>query len=315
MLISTTAKVRWSNCNIKYYTERGYKWTKNGDTFDCRIEDLPKKSNVFVTLRCDYCGKEYQLKYYRYLEQLNGVIKKNCCSACAKRKVEESNLAKYGVKSTLSIAEIHDQTAEAQRLSYDTVYDNFLKHGFLLVSDKYINWNQELEYICLKHKELGIQRTTYSTFRGSKYLCSECVLENTSGTNSAQWKGGITNIHRYLRDKVDCWVVDSFKATNFKCAVTGEGGVLHVHHLFPFYKILEQLFEETGLPIMSNIGDYTEEESKLLTENIIRLHYEYGLGMPLKVEIHRLFHKHYGINNNPEQFEEFCQRYYNGEFD
>ena len=52
-LVSKTAKVKWNASNKKYYESLGYIYTKMGDEFEVRIEDLTKGSHVKVDCLCD----------------------------------------------------------------------------------------------------------------------------------------------------------------------------------------------------------------------------------------------------------------------
>jgi hypothetical protein len=54
----------------------------------------------------------------------------------------------------------------------------------------------------------------------------------------------------------------------------------------------------------------------MLENEVVRLHYNYPMGVCLRKDIHKLFHVLYGSKNNtPEQFNEFQKRYELGEFD
>ncbi|MCY9039465.1 hypothetical protein MOE77_21530 [Bacillus inaquosorum] len=66
----------------------------------------------------------------------------------------------------------------------------------------------------------------------------------------------------------------------------------------------------------SKIGDFTVKELEQIKNECVRLHLNYGLGIPLTKKIHNLFHEIYGTSNNNEiQFNEFRNRYENGEFE
>jgi hypothetical protein len=70
------------------------------------------------------------------------------------------------------------------------------------------------------------------------------------------------------------------------------------------------------IDLRQNIGQYSEDELELLSSECIKLHYEYGLGVCLIEDIHKLYHKIYKYGNNiPEQFEEFKINFYNGVYD
>lgn len=131
---------------------------------------------------------------------------------------------------------------------------------------------------------------------------------------NGMWKGGISELHVHLRRFIKPWKDDSMKDCNYKCIVTG-GKFDNVHHLFNFSFILEETVKIVNLPVYEQINKYTNEELKLIEDTCMNLHYEYGLGVCLRKDIHKLFHDLYGYtNNNLEQFEEFKLRYRLGEF-
>ena len=138
------------------------------------------------------------------------------------------------------------------------------------------------------------------------------------------WKGGITSISTHLRQLpvVQQWFDDSKKQVNYTCELTGKVGVkLHTHHLKAFSTIVLEAHELHNIQIHETIGDYTEEELHKLEEYIVSWHKDSSNAVVLSEEVHMLFHKAkdkggYGQGNNtPEQYEEFKQRYLNGEFE
>ena len=50
--------IKWGSQHKKYYELRGYKYTKIGDEFEVRIEDLTNGNNVKIKIQCDYCNEE-----------------------------------------------------------------------------------------------------------------------------------------------------------------------------------------------------------------------------------------------------------------
>lgn len=109
MLISETAMVKWNAKNVKYYTDKGYTYTKKGDNFEVKIEDLSPYSTAIVEVLCDYCLEEgiqtIILKpYSRYVQNnLNSIIHKDACvdSKCSGKKIKEVMMAKHGVECSL----------------------------------------------------------------------------------------------------------------------------------------------------------------------------------------------------------------------
>lgn len=97
MLISTVANLRWNPKIKRHYIDAGYKYTKMGDEFAVKINDLTAGSNVKVSVQCDYCKEIYEVAYYRYLNGHSGEIKTDCCDRCKKNKIRDVLVKKYGV--------------------------------------------------------------------------------------------------------------------------------------------------------------------------------------------------------------------------
>lgn len=136
-------------------------------------------------------------------------------------------------------------------------------------------------------------------------------LKDLSLEKHPNWKGGVSAVSKYLRRNIDEWIQVSLKATNYKCVISGEKGKLVVHHSneeHPFYAIMQESLQLTQLPIYSTIGQYTEDELTFLKETCLDLHFKYGLGIPLKPELHEEFHHTHGFTNwTSEGFREFVE--------
>lgn len=144
--------------------------------------------------------------------------------------------------------------------------------------------------------------TTYATrdkfLNGHKRSCG--CLKDLSFDKHPNWKGGVSEVSKFLRRNINEWKQTSFQATNYKCYITNEQGKLIVHHAneqHPFHVIVEETFEVTKLPKHLNIGEYTKEQINLLVETCLDLHFKYGLGMPLKPKLHREFHRTFGFTD------------------
>ena len=106
------------------------------------------------------------------------------------------------------------------------------------------------------------------------------------GPLNPQWKGGVTPIFDIIRrsDKYKVWRMSVFERDNFTCQISGLciGGELEAHHIKNFAN---------------------NEEIRFKLNNGITIH----------KDIHSLFHKKYGYNNNTlEQIEQFKEEYKNG---
>ncbi len=82
-LITKTVMVKWNSKTKRHYEDLGYLYTKIGDEFEVKIEDLTKGSNVKVNCKCDGCGKDLTWSYNDYNNQVRE-HGETYCSICAK---------------------------------------------------------------------------------------------------------------------------------------------------------------------------------------------------------------------------------------
>lgn len=97
MLLTKKVKVKLVRPNIReHYGKFGY--NINSYEIEVKVEDLLKNSHVLVDVKCDICGCEKQLKYFKYYKNYNK-HKIYCCSnKCAQIKNKKTNTEKYGVE-------------------------------------------------------------------------------------------------------------------------------------------------------------------------------------------------------------------------
>lgn len=247
-----------------------------------------KNTQSKLSFKCNIHPEEIQYVTY-------GSLSENCgCKACG--------LIQYSEKRRNNI---DDVKSVFQERNYE--YDE---------NNVYTNNLSILKYKCNKHPELGWQETNYANVKKAK-TCVNCMYQNITGENHYFWKGGISPLQNYLRDKINKWKRDSLIAYNFSCSITGiHSNKLIVHHLYGYNKILDETLNELNLPIHSIINQYSKEELSEIEELLLKKHYEYGLGVPMLDIVHNLFHSVQSKGNNvPEEFEEFQTRLKSGEFD
>lgn len=145
-------------------------------------------------------------------------------------------------------------------------------------------------------------------------ICPECgykiAVYKNSGKNNYRWKGAVA-LSKHLRKQMvrSQWYKDSFAQTGGKCVISGKKRNLHLHHVYPLSKIIDETLESLNLDIREKVDMYSNEELQQLENKCLELHYKYGLGVPLAEELHTYFHKTYGYENNTrEQFEEFKRK-------
>jgi len=166
------------------------------------------------------------------------------------------------------------------------------------------------EFICPKHGEFTSGLTGVLNNHASCQKCyNETYLTVGVGDNHPRWAGGITTISDFLRGVISEWKFDSLKNSNFRCFMSNTNKKLIVHHYYKtFTEIILEIFKENNIPIYQIINDYTNEQLKFLSDECLRLHYKYGLGMVIEEYLHIEFHSKYGYGNNTrEQFDEFSK--------
>lgn len=134
------------------------------------------------------------------------------------------------------------------------------------------------------------------------------------GKDNPNWQGGISELYQHLRRNLTQWKLDSAKDCNYECVLTGLR-FDDIHHLHSFHLIIEETLKELDLEVKELISEYSDIELTSLTDKCLEIHYRYPLGVCLTMELHNLFHAHYGyFNNTKGQFEEFVEQYISGKF-
>lgn len=292
MLISEVAILKWNSKNKKYYTDLGYTFTKMGDEFEVNINDLTPHSRALVTVKCDYCGKEFITqwrKYYQY-NILSPTGKDTCLEKeCINKKREECCLLNYGVKSIWHVDSFRERVNKIKLEKYGTectlcndevrekINKTFLeKYGTIYPIQTDAVKNKRIQN-CLK--KYGVEY----------YMQTEEWKKANSGENSAVWKGDKASYDRTERydPKYREWRRSVFRRDGYTCQCCGtisKAGIekpvyINAHHI-------------------KNWKDNPEDR------------FDVDNGITLCMECHNLFHNEYGRHNNTrEQLDEFLQNH------
>ena len=62
------------------------------------------------------------------------------------------------------------------KITYEKIKQEFEDRNYTLISTGYQNKNQDLEYICNKHNNRGVQKIRYSNFSRNRG-CAYCMIE------------------------------------------------------------------------------------------------------------------------------------------
>lgn len=298
MILDKEVEVGLSSKSIVHFEQLGYKipkridkWgrysTPRGTKIIVKVKDLPINSHALIKIKCDYCGEIFDREYsdHNYIKNKTSV-EKDCCNnvVCMKKKREASIFSSYGVNHFSYIEGVKD------------------KRKTTLVK-KYGVSNISQNDLIKKQKE----NTMIKNYGKPYYL--QTKQGKMKGAKNHNWKGGVSDITWFLRDKLKGWKTESIRACDYKCVVTGDRFDV-VHHLKSFNTILYETFKNTGLEVKKRVKDYKCDELLLLEKECIKLHYHYGLGICLRKDVHDLFHSIYGLGNNTsEQFCEFKETY------
>lgn len=153
---------------------------------------------------------------------------------------------------------------------------------YKLISPNFINnCDEQILYVCNKHQEYGVQKTSLYGLKHFEHNCKLC--HSSRGENHHNWKGGISSD----RDKFMSsyaykhWTRDVFSRDNYTCQCCGKhGNNLNAHHIYSYSS-------NPDLRVDINNGITLCEECHLNNYP-------------------NSFHKLYGVyNNNLEQLQEY----------
>lgn len=183
---------------------------------------------------------------------------------------------------------------------------------FFQKNDYYTNENILIK--CIKH-DIDYRTIKTKNIIRSNFNCKKCSDEAIAGENHYLWKGGVSPVQSHLRGDLSEWKKRSLKAYSKKCFITESKSNLVVHHIHPFAQIVDEVLQTLGLEYRQSIGDYSLKEQHEMVALNIHLHEKYAPGIPLREDVHNLFHDLYGKKNNTmSQLLEFKENYLGGAY-
>lgn len=116
MLITKTVKQEKANISQKFIgqlTRREYDMSLS--IIDVKIEDMPKASPIFIKIKCDGCGKEFDISIYNYFRNKTKMQEefhdKDCCEKITCRRQFKS--LTYNCKQT-TVVEVDGKFLESK---------------------------------------------------------------------------------------------------------------------------------------------------------------------------------------------------------
>ena len=116
LILPQIVKVRVNKKMRKYYREKGYEFEKYGDFIEVNVMDLYPGSHTKVKCNCDFCGKETEVEYRKYIKNKNN-NKLLCCNNgfCKGKQNEDICMKKYNVINVSQIQEVKNKKIETCR--------------------------------------------------------------------------------------------------------------------------------------------------------------------------------------------------------
>lgn len=203
--------------NIKHYTDKGYKCKKK-DKILVNVKDLTKGSSVMIKLKCDYCGKEYEMKFH----EKSKVILNNekiCCGdyRCQHLKRCEYYSNKYGVDNPMKVDFIKekakntcmekygkDNPAKVDKFKEKAKITNLERYGFEnpMKNEKV---KERMKITCLER--YGVEYPIYN----------EDIKNKIKNTLIEKYGVEHSFLIDYVRDKLENTSVYGSKIQNYVC--------------------------------------------------------------------------------------------------
>lgn len=241
----------------------------------------------------EFVRKEFENRGYVLLENQYINNKTPMKFQCAKHPNEELYISYADFLKVQGCKYCGYQSmADQRRLPFEKVKKAFEDKGLILLDGKYKDNNTKMKYKCPKHPDKEQYITYGNLFAGQG--CPMCSRENLRGENNHLWKGGVSELNNYLRQYLDSWKLKSFKKYDYTCFVTGQRGTnLEIHHVKPFNIIRDNVLKGLNVPTYQYIKDYDQQTLNKIVDMFLKEHDKH-LGIPLKKDIHKLFHNKYG---------------------
>lgn len=179
-----------------------------------------------------------------------------------------------------------EHLSRTQRESYICDATKICKEkNYQILTKSINNCDDNIDYICNKHLEYGVQHTSLYGLKNYENNCRLCRMPRNE--EHWHWQGGISSDRDKLTSSFEYkqWRQSVFERDNYTCQCCNKHGVeLHAHHIY-------------------NFSDYPELRTKLsngitLCENCH------------SINIDGSFHGVYTqFNNTPEQLEEYMKNY------
>lgn len=121
-------QIKWNANNIKHYENKGYRFTKTGETLSVKAEELTKYSKIKVKVKCDYCGEVIDKIFSNYvIEKERNKTKntdKDSCKKCTGMKVSEN----YGTEGISDLELLDEEVSKVKVYTEEFLINEFFRY-------------------------------------------------------------------------------------------------------------------------------------------------------------------------------------------
>lgn len=147
-------EVRWNNKTRSHYEKLGYRFSKSGEYFQAKVEDLTNGSKIKINLTCDFCRRNIEREYGRYLRQVSesntaSVAHYDTCTKCYNQKAKLTVKNKLTLQEELNlIQKYRDSTSLVDirnefKITESKIYEILKKHGVESTRDVWLESHSE----------------------------------------------------------------------------------------------------------------------------------------------------------------------------
>lgn len=173
------------NEGYRYFLNKGnVSCIKRRQTIPARFFDLNPytEDNIMLYLKKKTNGEIYVLDFCNAKNAHDGILLYDSNIDISYKKSwneikSEMYILKKKYPDYMSVIGGRKVAPSLTRLSQDFIRDKFKEKNLIMVGD-YINNITPVEFICEKHKDIGIQRMSWTTMKKSKYPCKCCRKEH-----------------------------------------------------------------------------------------------------------------------------------------
>lgn len=182
MIISKTTLLKWNHANKKRYTDLGYHFTQYGDEFKVDVNDLSRSCTAMITVRCDFCGKEYKKTYKEWRSRHNKNDTIDACASyeCRSLKTQQTNMERYGCNCVFKNEDIKRKIRESMMDIYGVEYT--IQHPASkqkyhnTMRERYgVDWYSQTDEFGNKYWQTRLANGHYPTSKVEQQMCRALI--------------------------------------------------------------------------------------------------------------------------------------------